>query len=178
MHIFLTGQRQVGKSTLLQRALAELPPLNLGGFRTVTAADVRGALGSVYILPASDETACRDDCRVAIRYGIGRGVNAFPEVFDHWGVELLHCAEKADLIIMDEIGFLEAAAPVFSRRIAALLDGETPIFGVVRGTDETPLLHLVRTHPQVRLVEVTEANRERLRPEVTALLRQALSLPK
>lgn len=178
MHIFLTGQRQVGKSTLLQRALAELPPLNLGGFRTVTAADIRGALGSVYILPARGEAAPGDDCCVAVRYGPPHGAVPFPEVFERRGVELLAGAERTDLIIMDEIGFLEAAAPAFSGRIAALLDGETPIFGVVRGTDETPLLHLVRTHPQVHLVEVTEANRERLRPEVTALLRQALSLPK
>ena len=176
MHIFLTGQVQVGKSTLLRRVLAELPPLRLGGFRTVTAADVPGAVGSVYIFPAAGPDVPGDDCRVALRLGPPRGVEAYPAVFDHRGAELLEDAENADLICMDEIGFLEASAPAFSGRIAALLDGDTPVFGVVRGSRETPLLRFVRTHPKVRLIEVTEENRERLLPEVTALLRQALSM--
>ena len=175
MHVFLTGQIQVGKSTLLRRVLAELPPLRLGGFRTVTAADVPGAVGSVYIFPAAGPDVPGDDCRVALRLGPPGGVEAYPAVFDHRGVELLDGAENADLICMDEIGFLEASAPAFSGRIAALLDGDTPVFGVVRASREKPLLRFVRTHPKVRLIEVTEENRERLFPEVSALLREALS---
>ena len=88
MHVFLTGQVQVGKSTLLRRVLAELPPLRLGGFRTVTAADVPGAVGSVYIFPAAGPDVPGDDCRVALRLGPPRGVEAYPAVFDHRGVEL------------------------------------------------------------------------------------------
>ena len=175
MHIFLTGLRQVGKSTLLRRVLAEYPTLRLGGFRTVTAADVPGAFGSVYIFPAAGPYVPGDDCRVAVRLGPSRGVRAYPAVFEHRGVELLEGAENVDLILMDEIGFLEEDAARFSGRVMELLDGGTPVFGVVRGTEETPLLRFVRTHPKVRLIEVTEENRERLFPEVSALLREALS---
>ena len=40
MHVFLTGEIQVGKSTLIRRVLAALPDVRTVGFRTVTAADL------------------------------------------------------------------------------------------------------------------------------------------
>ena len=174
MHIFLTGQIQVGKSTLLRRVLAEHPTLRLSGFRTEMAA-VTQRPGPVYIVPAAEFPPQHTSERcVAVRATGGRGLTPFPEVFDAQGAAFLHDAEEADLIVMDEIGFLEADAARFSGRIMELLDGGTPVFGVVRGSRDTPLLRFVRTHPKVRLIEVTEENRERLFPEVAALLRSEL----
>jgi len=162
-HLFLTGDIQIGKSTLLRRVLDALGPVRLGGFRTVTAADIPGAVGSVYLVPAAQaRPGFSPDCRVAIRWGPGRGAECFPEVFDRRGTELLADAAQAQLIVMDEIGFLEASAPRFSARVSALLDGETPILGVVRKQGETPLQQYIRSHPRVRLVEVTEENRDEL----------------
>ena len=176
MHVFLTGQVQVGKTTLLRRALACFPTLRLAGFRTETAADLPDALGSVYIVPATEQPPqYTPERRIAIRLGFGRGVVPYPETFDTQGVTFLRDAEEADLILMDEIGFLEADASRFSGRIMDLLDGGTPVFGVVRASRDTPLLRFVRTHPKVHLIEVTEENRERLLPEVFALLQSTLA---
>ena len=175
-HIFLTGQIQIGKSTLLRKVLAGMSGIRIGGFRTVTAADLEGAIGSVYLVPAAqDPPLFSEDNRVAIRYGGSRGAVGYPKVFDRAGITALRDAENADLIVMDEIGFLEADAAEFRARIGKLLDGNTPILGVVRQQGETELQQTVRGHPNVRLIEVTRENRDNLQPELTGLLRCAMN---
>ena len=171
MHVFLTGDIQVGKSTLTKKVLSAMGEVRLGGFRTVTVDDRPDAFGSLYIVPAAAEKpVCGDENRVGIRRGHGRGTEGFPEVFDRAGTEVLAGAEDCELILMDEIGKLEADSPLFLGRIAALLDGDVPIFGVLRREGETPQQMLVRSHPKVRLIEVTEQNRDALASEITALL--------
>ena len=173
MHIFLTGEIQVGKSTLTKKVLSALGGVRLGGFRTVTVDDRPDAFGSLYLVPAAVENpACGDENRVGIRRGHGRGTEGFPEVFDRAGTEVLDGAEDCELILMDEIGKLESESPAFLGRIAALLRGEVPILGVLRKEGETPQQMLVRTHPKVRLIEVTVQNRDALAAEITALLKK------
>ena len=171
MHVFLTGDIQVGKSTLAAKVLAALGTVHLGGFRTVTVADRADAFGSLYLVPAAEKNpVCGDENRVGIRRGHGRGTEGFPEVFDRAGTEVLSNAEDCDLILMDEIGKLESDSPAFLSRIAALLDGDVPILGVLRREGETPQQMLVRSHPKVCLIEVTAENRDALADEITALL--------
>ena len=171
MHVFLTGDIQVGKSTLTKKVLTALGGVRLGGFRTVTVADRADAFSSLYLVPAAAEhPVCGDENRVGIRRGNGRGTEGFPEVFDRAGTEVLTDAETCDLILMDEIGKLESESPAFLGRIAALLDGSVPILGVLRREGETPQQKLVRSHPKVRLIEVTAENRDALIDEITALL--------
>ena len=171
MHVFLTGDIQVGKSTLASKVLAAMGDVRLGGFRTITVDDRPDAFGSLYIVPAAAENpVCGDENRVGIRRGHGKGTEGFPAVFDRAGTEVLSGAEDCELILMDEIGKLESASPAFLGRIAALLRGEVPILGVLRKEGETPQQMLVRAHPKVRLIEVTEENRNALADEIAALL--------
>ena len=53
MNIFLTGNTQVGKSTLISRVLEKLPGVETSGFKTITAADVPGAIAIVMAFPQS-----------------------------------------------------------------------------------------------------------------------------
>ncbi len=178
-HVFLTGERQIGKSTLLRRVLAGLPGLRLGGFRTVTAGESGASSGSVYLVPAAqDPPQFGNDNRVALRLGGGRGAVGYPEAFDRAGTAALAGAEEADLIVMDEIGFLETEAAQFLTRIGELLDGDTPILGVVRRQGETPPQQMVRAHPGVRIIEVTKDNRDRLCPELLAYFSGDQALPR
>ena len=171
MHVFLTGDIQVGKSTLASKVLAAMGDVRLGGFRTITVDDRPDAFGSLYLVPAAAEhPVCGDENRVGIRRGYGRGTEGFPEVFNRAGTAVLAGAEDCELILMDEIGKLESDSPAFLSRIAALLDGDVPIFGVLRKEGETPQQMLVRSHPKVCLIEVTAENRDALADEITALL--------
>ena len=173
-HLFLTGEVQVGKSTLLRRMTAAVPGLRPGGFRTVSVFDMPGGACSVYLVPAAGEPIFGSDNRVGIRLWEGRGIQAFPEIFDTAGVRALRDAERCPLIVMDEIGRMEEEADDFSARVRELLDGKTPILGVVQKKAQTALAEAIRAHPEVALVEVRQDNRDLLLPELRAQLRRTL----
>lgn len=182
MHVFLTGDFQIGKSTLINTVLKDLPANRLGGFRTVSVADIPGAFGSVYIVKAADlfsagdagveELSYTEENRVGIRGN--EGPIGFPEVFDIYGVNILSDAGKCNLILMDEIGKMERRSPLFIARVLKLLDGDVPIFGVVRKEGSTPLQEAIRNHPNVRLIEVTPEDRDQLAPELVGYFTERL----
>ena len=175
MHIFLTGDVQVGKSTIIKKTLAALQLQGVGGFRSVSVPDLPDGAMSVYLIPAGDEHPMMGDWnRVGIRKGCGRGIEKIPEAFERAGVQALVDAENMPLILMDEVGRMESAAARFSERILALLDGSAPILGVVQKIADTKLTNAIRTHPNVHVLTVTKENREELAGEVLRLVSKEL----
>ena len=157
MHVFLTGPVQIGKSTLIAAALDALQPERLGGFRTVSAKPEADGSRPVYLHPAAAQDLL---CGAQNRVGIRRpelGIASFPDA--------------CDLVLMDEIGRMERHANTYSARIRTLLDGCVPILGVVQKKADTPLAAAIRSHPNVRLIEVSEENRDVLLPEILSALR-------
>ena len=175
MHIFLTGDVQVGKSTIIKKTLAALQLQGVGGFRSVSVPDLPDGAMSVYLIPAGDEHPMMGNWnRVGIRKGCGRGIGKFPEAFERAGVQVLKGAEGMPLILMDEVGRMESAAAQFSERILELLDGSAPILGVVQKIADTKLTNAIRQHPNVRVLTVTKENREKLAEEVLRLVSKEL----
>ena len=168
-HIFLTGSLQVGKSTLVNHVLSALPGVTLAGFRTMTS---KSPECSVHILGLNQtlDECCPDNC-VGIRSRNGQGPIGFPQIFDAVGCDLLLGADAAQLIVMDEIGKMEADAVVFRSHIRKLLDGNTPVIGVVRQEGNTSLQTMIRSHPAVKLITVTQENRDVLREPLVAEIR-------
>ena len=112
--------------------------------------------------------------RVGIRWGAGRGIENFPAAFETAGVEALARAEESCLILMDEVGRMESAAARFTQRILELLDGTTPILGVVQKIADTLLTNAIRSHRNVRVLTVTKENREEMAGEVLRLVSREL----
>ena len=173
MHIFLTGPVQVGKSTIIRKTLEALQ-ITPSGFRSVSVSDLPDGAMSVYLIPAGEKNPSMTDWnRIGIR-NCGRGIVKFPESFERAGIAALRNAESAQLILMDEVGRMESEAARFSERILELLDGKTPILGVVQKMADTPLTNAIRKHPNVRLVEVSVENREERAQEVLRLVSREL----
>ena len=149
-HLFLTGEKGVGKSTLIDYLLAGCTPC---GFRTCR---VEGVLSrpSVHLLTVPDTTPTADN----LLFYCGA---YSPERFDTLGVAALE-NRSGDVLLMDELGPAEAGAERFTAAVLAALDGELPILGVLQQAD-TPFLRAVARHPRVRLVTVTPQNRDALR---------------
>lgn len=149
-HLFLTGEKGVGKSTLINYLLAGRTPC---GFRTCR---VEGVLSrpSVHLLTVPDTTPTADN----LLFYCG----AFsPERFDTLGVAALE-NRGGDVLLMDELGPAESGAEKFTAAVLAALDGELPILGVLQQAD-TLFLRAAACHPRVRLVTVTPQNRDVLR---------------
>ena len=146
-------------------------PERLGGFRTVSAKPEADGSRPVYLHPAAAQDLL---CGAQNRVGIRRpelGIASFPDAFETAGMDALKGAEDCDLVLMDEIGRMERHADTYSARIRTLLDGCVPILGVVQKKADTPLAAAIRSHPNVRLIEVSEENRDVLLPEILSALR-------
>lgn len=152
-HLFLTGQPHVGKSTLLNRCLAE-KDCRIGGFRTVWSDCTHTTL---HLLSFTGSTCCAENC---IAERVGEALIPRSGVFDRLGPVLLR--EPCDLLIMDELGFLENDALLFQSAVLSALDGDLPVLGVIK-PQHTPFLDAVRTHARVHIIEVNEKNRDVLK---------------
>lgn len=159
-HLFLTGEKGVGKSTLLRRLIARLE-LDCAGFETralVLQGQRRGFLlhGRVPMDPASN------DCIVSVRTGPRKSVPVL-DVFNENGVEILRRSleSPAPFLLMDELGKLERPAEDFCRQVLRCLDSGKRALGVLQQCD-SPLVREIAGRDDVTLLQVTPENRDAL----------------
>ena len=167
MHVFLTGEIQIGKSTVINKIL-ELLKITPQGFRTYFGPE-RIREDRLLYLNSAELPQVFDEENAVVRFRAGHPPEALTERFDGYGARLIRAARSnsdADLILMDECGSLESGARVFQREILAALDEVKPILGVIK-LSSTGWTEQIRTHPKVALITVTQENRDLL-PQVLA----------
>ena len=162
-HVFLTGAKRVGKSTVLRKVLSGYPG-NIGGFFTVRTDGVFPGKFTVHLCPAGENAAPDTDnllfvCREADRSAAER--------FDRLGCKALGDRAGCSLLVMDEIGPTEAEAARFRRAVLDCLDGDTPVLGVLQAPADRFWPEVV-SHPSVLVLEITEENRDD--PALTAAI--------
>jgi nucleoside-triphosphatase len=169
MHIFLTGERGVGKSTVIGKLTDRLVGVRVGGFKTLGGPEDESGNSAVYIMPygenADDPRAFSENRKVAARNRRTFRYESYAGVFDGLGAKLLRCASHCDLIVMDELGFMEADAGGFQKTVLSFLDGAAQVLGVVKPQSSprgasVVFLDRVRSHGNVRVFEITPENRD------------------
>ncbi|MFA9463927.1 MAG: nucleoside-triphosphatase [Velocimicrobium sp.] len=165
MHIFLTGEIQIGKTTIIKKTLFLLSKKE-GGFCTYFGLDREMPNRWLYMNDASLPNIYQKDHAVAC-FHAGYAPLTLIDQFDVFGAELIRKAkDKADIIIMDECGSLEEEAFCFQEEVLNALDGDIPVFGVIK-LSSTGWTEKIRSHPKVKLFFVTKENRDAL-PEKIA----------
>ena len=167
MHVFLTGEVQIGKSTAINRALDVLN-MNTGGFRTMflNRSDTNRTL---HILDAGRANDVANSENVIAEFGRNAPC-VFTKRFETLGVEYIRRASSTNqLIIMDECGTLEADAAEFRQTILESLDNAKPILGVIK-EKESVWLEQIKQHPNVHLITVTLENRNGVPAEIIKVL--------
>jgi nucleoside-triphosphatase len=168
LHIFLSGPRNIGKSTVIRHTLDILlkqGPVKLGGFFTWRggAADPH-----IYLRPAQIGRES-EIYRLATYNAENGGLSCHLQVFEQTGARLLVQSADVDLLIMDELGFLESKAPVFRQAVITALSGAAPVLGVMRLGD-IPWHKEIKSNPRVVLYEINKKNRDALPRELAAQL--------
>jgi nucleoside-triphosphatase len=170
-NVLLTGHPGCGKTTLIQRVIAQLnaplggfytQEMRVGGvregFKMITFDGQEGILAHVKF-PGPPRVG---------RYGVD--LDALAAV----GVASIQRALHDDmLVVIDEIGSMEMFSAAFCRAVTAALDGANPVFGsVVRRSK--PFSDQVKARPDVTVIEVNPENREKLAGEVLSLLQAVI----
>jgi nucleoside-triphosphatase len=172
MKIFLTGEIQIGKSTVINKTLALLK-ITPGGFRTYFGPDREAPDRLLYLNAASEPKTYHDQNAIAV-FAKDKPPYVLTEKFNTYGAELVRSAsENASLILMDECGSLEKDALQFQNEILKTLAGETPVLGVVKPVSGG-WTDFIRRHRQVKLITVTEDNRNSLPYLLAELLKSNL----
>lgn len=163
-HILLCGEKGVGKSTLIRRLL-EQAQLTVGGFCTKMDENAGEVMRPIYIYPAAVPVKQRRRGKENLvgRCGnFGRQKEIFPEVFDTLGAAYLQDIHGCQVIVMDELGFMETDACGFRSAVLQTLDGNVPVLAAVKDRMDVEFLRQVCAHPQAEVVHIDPENREEL----------------
>lgn len=157
-HLFLTGEKGVGKSTLLKKILKELSG-PIGGFFTVRRFGVfpkEPDLATVHLLRAGTQEGPSEK---NLLFVCGQQDPQTKERFELLGCQALQSANEARWIVMDEVGPHEEQAQKFREAVLQILDGEVPVLGVLQKADSV-FLKEIAEHSAVQVITVTEDDRE------------------
>ena len=155
-HLFLTGQKRVGKSTVL-RALLAGRDAQIGGFRTQRMQTEDGA--DIFMLAPTGDPAYQEE-NILFRRRQGRTIME-DDAFDRLGEFLLTSLPGADLVLMDELGPNEAEAWGFQKAVEQALEGDAPVYGILQMAD-SEFLRRIAAREDVCVITVTEENRNDL----------------
>lgn len=176
-NFFLTGDLHVGKTTLVNRIVKNLPLTSVSGFQT--SRYYKGdKLEGFYI------EKFKEDTNEMEKQFIGKCINqncwvSIPSTFDHYGVNIINNALKdsTELIIMDELGFFENEAVHFHQKVFMALDSDVPVLGVLK-QKETPFLDTIRERNDIYIFRITEDNREEMFHDIMNRIQKVLNIKK
>jgi len=160
-HVILTGEIGAGKSTALERTL-RLLDVRAEGIRTGAYAPREVREKTLYMRAYGDKAM---GCPFARMPGADKDYAA--RCFDSVGVRLLRRAgRRGELIVIDELGWLERYAAVYQKALKETLDGDVPVLAVLR-QNKAEWADWIRKRPDAELMTVNLENRNDL-PELAA----------
>jgi len=169
-HIAINGQRGVGKTTLITRLIRDAG-LSVSGFMTRKEV-VGGEVNEQIFIHRAATPLGERQFELRNRIGIcgaARMLEKRTEVFETLGVEYLSDCPPGRLIVMDELGFLEAEALKFQKAVMDRFDGDIPVIAAIK-YNQTPFLDAIRSHPNVAVYNIDPENRDALYEELLPLM--------
>src|SRR5262245_50547875 len=169
-NLLLTGPPSCGKTTTVLRVLGRLSDLRLAGFYTAEVREAGTRVGFEAVGISAGTRALLAHARSQSRHRVGRygvepaGLSRLVEV------EFGGPAGGASLFVVDEVGKMELLCPGFAAAVRRLLDGPAPLLATV-ALKGGGLIAEAKSRPDVRLLEVTAANRDGLPAELEAWAR-------
>ena len=171
--IGLSGLPGVGKTTTLIKTINILEEEGyiVGGMITEEVKEKNRRVG-FYIYDWMNKTkkifAHKDfDTRRRVgKYGIDI------EILEEVGLKALEDAvEKADIIVIDEIGKMEVESKRFVNMVRDILDMDKHLIITLHKKSRNPLLQEIRRRDDIRMLEVTPINRNLLPFKIVKLIK-------
>ena len=161
--ILITGKPGVGKTTVIQKVLQELP-VSTGGFYTEEIREKGTRVGfRLKTLDGREGILAHVDSDSPYRvskYGVE--VKTFEDI----AVPALEEALKRDqLLVLDELGRMELFSKLFQQTVHRILEHPVPVLAVIQDR-RNPFLDAIRLRSDVTLIRITEKNRNQVVAEI------------
>lgn len=165
-NIFLTGEKRVGKSTIISKIIEDID-LKIGGYMTEREVSNHGRAFTIRSLSNREEKytiAKVDDRSLEKEIYIESFKSQLPQMLDR---DLENC----DFLVLDELGFMENDIQAFTSKIYEILDSDKFVFGVVKAHD-CEFLNKIRSRDDVKIIEITRENRDWIGEKIVRDLRE------
>lgn len=155
----IVAPKRTGKTTLVNKLL-ECTNKHVIGFQTRkddTKINENG-LWPLYIFPVGKSLIKEDKYLVGY---CGKGKHTVNnDVFNTTGVELISTNNKDDLIIMDEVGFMETNAKILTEKIFEVLNSNNPVLIMLKDKNNVELLEKIKNVNNIELIYMNVSNRD------------------
>lgn len=165
-HIFLTGEKGIGKSTIWKKIFTETS-IEHSGFVTGPL-EIEGVRKGAYIhaLNSCAPEAPEDNNQIIGVRIFSKKIVPITETFETFGVEILKKAiVSGNVVFMDELGRLERDAVHFKETVKECMDSGVQVLGTLQDTP-SEFLEEIKNREDVEVYTVTEANRDILWKEI------------
>lgn len=163
-NVFITGERGIGKSTLLKKIIKNID-CTLGGFiqeKEFTDEKISYKIISLYNTEESYTIGIYDKKKASLYTDMN--------IFNIVSKEILQRSlNSRDLIILDELGFMEENSEVFKNSVLKILDGDKPVLGVLKECD-TNFIRRIKMRKDVQVIRIDEINRNSMEKEIIKVL--------
>jgi nucleoside-triphosphatase len=167
LNLLITGRPGIGKTTVIERVIARLPPRTARGFFTREVRE-RGVRRGFAVHTLDGRSAVLASVGGREGPSVGR-YRVHLDALDDLAVPALAPGPGVRLLVVDEIGKMECLSHRFCEAVRAALDAAIPVLGTI-ARQGGGFMGEVRRRRDVTLLEVTMANRDDLPGEIAARL--------
>ncbi|OAA90368.1 nucleoside-triphosphatase [Clostridium ljungdahlii] len=164
--IFFTGEKGIGKSTLLEKVIKNID-CSIGGFiqeKEFTEGMKIFKVISLYSM---------NDNYIIGRYDVKKEkMDIDMDIFNVISNDiLLKSLYNRDLIVLDELGFMEENAPLFKDTIFKILNSDKPVIGVLKECDGD-FVQKIAKREDVQVIRINKNNRNFVKGKILQILRE------
>lgn len=157
-NILLTGPPRCGKSTLIEKLISKIEKPMIGFFTREMREGGRRVGFLIVTLDGKQGILAHEGSKSQIRVG-KYGVNL--DSLDQVAASSMIPSKPDQIIILDEIGKMECFSRLFRETLIGVLDSPNTVVGTV-AFKGIPFIETIKKRPDVRLVMITERNRNSL----------------
>jgi nucleoside-triphosphatase len=174
--IGITGLPGAGKTHALRKVveMLESEEIKVGGMITEAINENGDKVGFMVedLLTKKVGVLARKDLHSPVIF-LDYGVDM--EVLESIGVRAIAQAiEKAEVIVIDEVGKLEVESNLFIKVVKEALESDKPLLLTLHKKSRNPLLQDIRRRDDVRILEVTPINKNILPYKIIPLIKEEL----